>query len=793
MTIDTNGQFEIIKVSERVFRIGDIELDNSSFNSSFISLIINIIDNGFKFIPCTHLNVFHIFKNLLFDIEKEIVSFNRQFFIKNLFSKNSLSNSQNNNSSDISSQNNNFSDNSLTKNKYTCDSLECFFSKNNNSKNKKFLNLGLNRESILFQLELYCNLSQLEVNNEKNLSYDELKALKLFLLKKPFKVVELDKNIGAGIISNELYNNLTESLLQKTDTYIICESDPTDRLISDYIDLINFCFEKKHISKKLKNFLYITDCKLGTFRVLPKLHKTKFSLRPIISYKKHITRLICGLIDLIIRPYVTESESYVKDSQDFILKTKDLEIPIEAFLFSCDFESLYTNIIHEILLNLFSDFFKDKIKIEENEHLDFKAFMLFLKFILYNNYFKFNKKFYRQILGIAMGSVCGPSIANLFVLLYEKKWLIIHRPLIYRRFIDDIFILLDNISKIFSLCEAFGSLKLNYITDKQVNFLDLIISIDKITNRLTYNVYIKPTNTFTYLSINSNHPKHIYENIIKSTFIRYRRICSFLNDFIYMATLVSRQFIKRGYNKKLIYKIFSMVTDLDRNSLLEYKEKDNTLNKNTFIFKTVFDKNMININEIIRNSFKYLKKEFPSFEDKEILIVNKMQFNLSSLMVHNFRINFSKNNNFIRCKDSNCLICKFSNNDSYLKLKDNFILPFYESSNCNSVDSIYILKCNLCNAFYVGQTKNLKKRINSHLYNIKSFIPFNENNTCISIHFNLKPHNFIYHFSFYVFRSDIYELSDRLNIESFLINLFVKMKLNLLNDFIPYLKDQYMN
>lgn len=236
-----------------------------------------------------------------------------------------------------------------------------------------------------------------------------------------------------------------------------------------------------------------------------------------------------------------------------------------------------------------------------------------------------------------------------------------------------------------------------------------------------------------------------------------------------------------------------MVTDLDRNSLLEYKEKDNTLNKNTFIFKTVFDKNMININEIIRNSFKYLKNEFPSFEDKEILIVNKMQFNLSSLMVHNFRINFSKNNNFIRCNDSNCLICKFSNNDSYLKLKDNFILPFYESSNCNSVNSIYILKCNLCNAFYVGQTKNLKKRINSHLYNIKSFIPFNENNTCISIHFNLKPHNFIYHFSFYVFRSDIYELSDRLNIESFLINLFVKMKLNLLNDFIPYLKDQYMN
>jgi hypothetical protein len=783
-------------VSERVFRIGNLNLDNNLFNSSFISLIINVINNGFKFIPCTHLNVFHIFKNLLFNIENEILSFNRQLFIKNLFSDNShILNSHNidsHNSLVLNSQNSDSQILSSQKNKYICDSIECFFSKNKNSKNK-FQNLCLHKESILLQLEIYNNLSQLEYKKEKNLSTSEFKALKLFLYKKPFKVVELDKNIGAGIISNELYNNLTESLLQDTSTYINCDSDPTDQIIANYVDLINFCYDKKHISKKLKNLLYSTECKLGTFRVLPKIHKAKFSLRPIISYRKHITKMICCLIDLIIRPYVTESESYIKDSQDFILKTKDLKVPIEAFLFSCDFDSLYTNIIHEILLNVFSEFFKDKIKIEENGHLDFQGFMLFLKFILSNNYFKFNGKFYKQILGIAMGSSCGPSIAYLFVLIYEKKWLTIHKPLVYKRFIDDIFILLDNFNKIYSLCEAFGSLKLNFVNDKQVNFLDLIISIDPSTNKLTYKVFIKPTNTFSYLSIKSNHPNHIYKNIIKSTFIRYRRICSFLNDFIYMATLVSRQFQKRGYNKKLIYKIFSMVSSLDRNLLLKYKDKTNNLDNNTFIFKNQFDKNLININEIIKNTFDSLKRQFNIFESKKILIVNKMQFNLSSLMVHNFRIDFHKENSFKSCNDNNCTVCKFSNKDSYLKLKDNFNLPLYNDSNCNSINLIYILKCNLCQALYVGQTKNLKKRINSHLYNIKSFKPFNTNNTCISIHYNLKPHNFLYHFSFYVFRNDIDDLNERLNVESFLINLFVKMNLNVLNDFIPHLKDHYMN
>ena len=766
-----------------MFRIGNFSLNDSYFDSSFISNIINIIDNGFKFIPCIHLNNFHIFKNLLCDIEKEIVSFNKQYFIKHIFSKN-LSNNNNlsktNNKHFCSSQD-----------KYICNSLDCFFQKN---KKNNFRSLNLFKESILFQLEIFNNLSQIKLKNERNLSSNEIASLRKFVTKKPFKVVELDKNIGAGIMSNELYINLTESLLRDASTYVECDSDPTETIISDYIDMINLCFDKNHISRKLRDFLFIMDCKLGTFRILPKLHKTKFSLRPIINYKNHITRLICCLIDLIIRPFIVESDSYIKDSQDFILKTKDIKIPLEYFLFSCDFDSLYTNIIHQILLDLFSEFFRDKIKKEENGHLDFTAFMFFLKFILNNNFFKFNNKYYKQILGIAMGSICGPSIANLFVLIYEKKWLTIHRPLIYKRFIDDIFLLLDSFCKIYSLCEAFGSLKLNFVSNKTVNFLDLTISIDKVSCSLIYKVFIKPTNTFSYLSISSNHPRHIYKNIIKSTFIRFKRICSSFNDFIFISTIVIRQFLKRGYNRKLIYKIFSMVSNLNRESLLDYKVRDTLLNNNTFIFKTQFDNNIINLNEIIKKSFNSIKDLHPtSFENKEILLVNKMQFNLSSLLVHNFRLNFIKENCFQRCQNLNCKICKFSNIEPFIKLKDNFLLPIYDSANCTSLNVIYILKCNLCKKFYIGQTKNLKNRINSHLYSIKSFIPFNINNTCVSIHFNLKPHNFLHHFSFYVFRSEIEDLNERLNVEAFLINLFLKLQIEVINDFIPYLKDYNIN
>ena len=55
-----------------------------------------------------------------------------------------------------------------------------------------------------------------------------------------------------------------------------------------------------------------------------------------------------------------------------------------------------------------------------------------------------------------MGSLCGPYIANLFVYIYEKKWMFIHKPLIYLRFIDDLFIILRRLSHLESLKKAFG-------------------------------------------------------------------------------------------------------------------------------------------------------------------------------------------------------------------------------------------------------------------------------------------------------------------------------------------------
>ena len=76
-----------------------------------------------------------------------------------------------------------------------------------------------------------------------------------------------------------------------------------------------------------------------------------------------------------------------------------------------------------------------------------------------------------------------------------------------------------------------------------------------------------------------------------------------------------------------------------------------------------------------------------------------------------------------------------------------------------------------------------------HIYDIKTFVEFSDKTTSVSTHFNLKHHDYVKHFSFFVFREKIIDLNARLNCESFLLNLCKRLDVKLMNEHIPILKD----
>jgi predicted GIY-YIG superfamily endonuclease len=235
-----------------------------------------------------------------------------------------------------------------------------------------------------------------------------------------------------------------------------------------------------------------------------------------------------------------------------------------------------------------------------------------------------------------------------------------------------------------------------------------------------------------------------------------------------------------------------MVANVNRDSLLEYKIKKEKIDfEKSFVFKYTFNKNILNFNKIIKTAFYSFKESYPKYKNYNLFLVNKMQNNLSSILIHNFKYPQVYKNKFKKCHSDNCKTCGFSNNGNFINLTDNFLLPISENSDCKSKNVIYIIFCSFCDTFYIGQSECLKDRIYNHVYDIKKFnYPFTKFKS-VAVHFNLKYHDYKKHLSFFVLRKDIKDLEERLIIESFLINFCKKLGVRLMNDHIPEIKDYY--
>ena len=107
--------------------------------------------------------------------------------------------------------------------------------------------------------------------------------------------------------------------------------------------------------------------------------------------------------------------------------------------------------------------------------------------------------YYQQVDGVAMGSSLGPTLANLFLVNYESKWLkdfpVQFVPKYYQRYVDDIFLLFkakDHVQKLFRYINSRHP-KIKFTceeeNDNKIFFLD--ISITRTENKFTTSIFRK--------------------------------------------------------------------------------------------------------------------------------------------------------------------------------------------------------------------------------------------------------------------------------------------------------------
>ena len=79
-----------------------------------------------------------------------------------------------------------------------------------------------------------------------------------------------------------------------------------------------------------------------------------------------------------------------------------------------------------------------------------KLFKDLLQCSVLNSFFLFNDRFYKQIDGLGMGLPLGPTFANICMCAHEEQWFVhcpvSFKPLFYRRYVDDTFVLFSDLS-----------------------------------------------------------------------------------------------------------------------------------------------------------------------------------------------------------------------------------------------------------------------------------------------------------------------------------------------------------
>ena len=138
-----------------------------------------------------------------------------------------------------------------------------------------------------------------------------------------------------------------------------------------------------------------------------------------------------------------------------------------------------------------------------------------LELAVNDSYFTFNDIIYRQKDGVAIRSPLGPIFANIFMSTYEQTWLeeAPVKPLLYRRYVDDTFLIFEATENIEDFVTFLNSQHPNFrfIYEEEIDgylpFIEITIfhDINKPGFLLT-KVYRKPTFTGLYTNFNSNIP-----------------------------------------------------------------------------------------------------------------------------------------------------------------------------------------------------------------------------------------------------------------------------------------------
>lgn len=461
----------------------------------------------------------------------------------------------------------------------------------------------------------------------ENNSFPNSNVIKQLKDREDIVIKNADKNIGITIIDKKIYNEMCHEHLGDPYTYKKLEKNPLDASCTKIKAILNMLFDKKLIDLDTLNKLMPKDSRLGIFYGLLKLHKEKLGLRPIVNHINHPTRAINIYLHNKLEIITKEALTDIKNSYELVKLLKEIKYIPNLVLITADIKSLYTSIPTKWgIKNLLEIYNTYKNKID----LDPLALHIMLYNVLTLNIFEFNNNYYVQQKGTAMGSNLAPTYASTILRNIEEKWLKItkYKLVVFKRYIDDIFIIYDNKDNnlecfLTEFSKIYNPLELTILnTTDEIIFLDLTIILNHTSKTIETKLFKKEIGHSEPIPYSTCHPKHILFNTLSGESLRTTRLtsCPILNKVNQIKILNSA--LKKGYPiSKTKKAIFKRSDNMNRN-------KEEQSYKKSEIVLTYQGEKTSQLKLYMQQTWK------SRYPDKKLGICIKLNKNLKRLLTH---------------------------------------------------------------------------------------------------------------------------------------------------------------
>lgn len=406
-------------------------------------------------------------------------------------------------------------------------------------------------------------------NPKYNLTREQRQSLQALRNNDNIIIKPADKGGMVCILDKQAYLKEAFRQLNNTKYYTQIPQSLKFDLIPQINDILQRIYEKNFISLEQLQYLKAhKNDRLRRFYLLPKIHKPRDKWphqdmpegRPIVSDCGTESRRISEYIDYFLAPLAHKHPSYIKDTYDFIDKIRNKEVNTNSLLVTGDITALYTNMDINRTLQVVKDAFAK----QPVQNRPDKEILALLELTMRNNDFTFCDLIFLQIFGTAMGKTFAPNCADLYLEDFDKKAMHDFRihPLLFFRFLDDTFFLWPGTVDELKEFETFLN---NLIQDikitltyshTEVNFLDTTVfkhTVNEVTTLQT-KIYFKETDTHQLLHTSSFHPKHTFQGVLTSQVLRFKRLCSFKEDYDTACLTLFNALKPRGYNRRMLRK-----------------------------------------------------------------------------------------------------------------------------------------------------------------------------------------------------------------------------------------------